>query len=477
MRRVRLFMFLGLLLCACSGVRAAEVVVLTKTPVAEFTLPDGAVLKNAFVWRRNSQGIMIVHDDGQFFLNFDAMPPEWKTAYLGEDAQPVTQTSSEEEKSAVNRKPEPGDRYRVCNILAKVPALEKNTREKLLERVLDEELDQGVLVIGLLQAALDGEWDEANRCILYLEEKGYNISDVARNKLFDDCPQCGGDGEITKKCRACGGSGECSECNKSTSMLGKRSDHEKEDKDPDCEACDGTGKCAICDGKGKGNVHCSACRGTGKVVASDYCVVLRDQWVRNMNSLVSGEAPASIMASPSVDFGSILAQLPGINSNAPAYYASSTYDGEMDANLVVACLMHSLIEKDMSVAKRFNEILEVDYPGNEVIDIDDYLKFCDSCDSKGWVKLECPTCDGTGKCEKCEGSGDNMKLSNWKTNCSECKGTGECRRCEGAGKITIRCRDCLGLGRIIDSSRCEIRRELLVDELNAYYRQHQAGPM
>ena len=45
----------------------ADLVVLTETPVAEFTLPDGSVLKNAFVWRRSSEGLMIVHDDGQYF--------------------------------------------------------------------------------------------------------------------------------------------------------------------------------------------------------------------------------------------------------------------------------------------------------------------------------------------------------------------------------------------------------------------------
>ena len=52
---------------------AGEIVVLTETPVTEFSLPDGSVLQNAYVWRRSSQGLMIMHDGGNYFLNFNLL--------------------------------------------------------------------------------------------------------------------------------------------------------------------------------------------------------------------------------------------------------------------------------------------------------------------------------------------------------------------------------------------------------------------
>ena len=82
----KLILMCVLALAAVAG--AEEIVVLGETPVAEFTLPDGSTLKNAFVWRRSSEGLMIVHDDGQYFLNYQLLPAEWKAAYLGAPAEP-----------------------------------------------------------------------------------------------------------------------------------------------------------------------------------------------------------------------------------------------------------------------------------------------------------------------------------------------------------------------------------------------------
>jgi hypothetical protein len=446
--------------------------------VAEFTLPDGSVLKNAFVWKRSSEGLMIIHDDGQYFLNYKTLPPQWQAVYLGDEA------STEEDKPEQEQEPV-GDRYRIGSVLERAPDLATKTREMLLERGAGEEFDQGVLVIGLLQAILDENREDASRCILYLEEQDYEIEEVGRDKLFTTCFVCRGEGNVSRKCPACDGSGECSKCTEPDSVLGKRSSRDKQSMtslgkrdsdDTDCEACEGSGDCPKCEGGGQIEVRCAKCRGAGKIVARIYCEVVRDKWVRKMNALVSGEPPATILASPSVDIVNLLGELPDINTNALTYYASASYDGTMDTNIVVACLMHTLVDKDLSTAKRFNLMLVVEYPDNEVIIIEEYLKLCVDCDAKGWCELDCSHCGGSGDCEKCEGDGDSMNLKNWEVKCSVCNSTGDCSACGGSGKSSGMCRTCMGLGRTFEKSRCEIRRELLVDDLTEYYQQNRPDP-
>jgi hypothetical protein len=455
---------------------AAQITVLTEEPVAEFTLPDGSVLKNAFVWRRSSEGLMIIHDEGQYFLNFQTLPPLWKKAYLGDNA------ATEDKKPAREEKPA-GDRYRIGSILEKVPNLDAKTREKLLERSVGEELDQNVLVIALMQAVLDDNREAASRGMLYIEEQGYEIDEVSRELLFESCYNCGGDGTLTRKCPSCKGSGECEKCIKPESMLGKQSSRDQESmtalgkrdgEENECEACEGSEDCGRCGGDGYVEIHCSKCRGTGKVVARIYCETVRDKYVRAANALVSGNPPASILSSPSVDIVSILKNMPGMNADALTYYASADYGVAMDTNIVAACLMDALVEKNLPVAKRFNVMLEVEYPDNEVILIEDYLEFCEACESKGWGEVGCKQCGGSGDCIKCEGDGDSMSLKNWEVECTDCAGSGKCNTCGGSGTVNGRCRSCMGLGRTFKQSRCEIRRELLVDELNEYYRQNRA---
>lgn len=482
-RHVRFLMVVVPVLMATAA-PAAKIVVLTEEPVAVFVLPDGSVLKNAYVWRRTSEGLMIIHDAGQYFLNYQTLPPEWKAVYLTDD---TTTDPVDESKPEARAEEAPGaDRYKIGSVLEKVPALAEETREKLLARGGGKELDQGALVIALLQTVLDEDRENASRCILFLEERGHKIGEVERDKLFESCPFCAGDGSITRNCRACDASGACSKCKKSATTLGKRSGRDKQTmtelgnrsgQDTDCKMCEGTGECASCKGDGEVEIRCSKCRGAGKIVARIYCEVVRDKWIRQMNALVSGNPPASIMASPSMDIGSVLGELPGINTNALAFYTSPNSDGGMDTNILVACLMHTLVEKNLPVAKRFKVMLEVEYPKNGVIDIDAYLKFCRTCRSKGWCDHDCPRCGGSGDCEKCEGGGDSMKLKNWEVSCSACKGTGKCSACDGSGEIAGTCRTCKGLGRTFEQSRCEIRRELMVDELNEYYWKNRTDSM
>ena len=147
----------------------------------------------------------------------------------------------------------------------------------------------------------------------------------------------------------------------------------------------------------------------------------------------------------------------------------------MDTNIVVVCLIHSLVEKNLQTARQLKVMLDVEFPGNQVIDIEEYLKYCSKCGSKGWSRQDCPRCEGNGKCPRCEGEGDSMNLKSWDVACSACKGVGECAACEGSGKVSGICRTCMGLGRVFERPRCEIRRELLIDDMNEFYRLRQAG--
>jgi hypothetical protein len=44
--------------------------------------------------------------------------------------------------------------------------------------------------------------------------------------------------------------------------------------------------------------------------------------------------------------------------------------------------------------------------------------------------FDCPSCDGTGKCVICNGTGKESDGSV----CRTCKGTGICKECDGTGK-------------------------------------------
>lgn len=59
---------------------------------------------------------------------------------------------------------------------------------------------------------------------------------------------------------------------------------------------------------------------------------------------------------------------------------------------------------------------------------------CPKCEGTG--ELVCKTCEGTGNCTACKGSG--------RETCSHCHGNGGCPNCDGSGKVT--CRRCEGSG-------------------------------
>lgn len=46
---------------------------------------------------------------------------------------------------------------------------------------------------------------------------------------------------------------------------------------------------------------------------------------------------------------------------------------------------------------------------------------------------ECTACDGTGKCNRCGGTGWGI---DWDLECNNCDGTGDCPVCSGSGQIS-----------------------------------------
>jgi DnaJ-class molecular chaperone len=108
-----------------------------------------------------------------------------------------------------------------------------------------------------------------------------------------------------------------------------------------------------------------------------------------------------------------------------------------------------------------------------VLEVEDYLKPCKTCDKSGRVDKPCAACDGSGKCPRCEGKGERKTDFRESTiHCTTCRGTGKCVECGGDGKKSYRCAACEGRGRMLEIQRAEIKRDLLVDEINDYFNQH-----
>jgi len=448
-----------MMVLAATTALAENIVVLTKTPVAEFVLPDGSVLKNAYVWRRNSQGLMIMHDGGNYFLNFKLLPDDWKTAYLGasDEGDPIVEPESP--PTAAN------DKYRVSGILEKIPALNAETRRMLLSDGGSKDLDKGILALGLLQSLLSNERSEARRFLIIIEEKQYEIGAVDLDQLFVSCGSCAGDGQLARTCKACDGSGSCPKCKGEgtrEAMKGSSRMH--------CTTCRGTGVCSECKGEGGFTPSCPKCRGVGKLLDRQYCEIVRDRFVREVNASVLNGKRASVASIPTSGIGKVLAEFPDLKPEARAFYLSDAYTGGMDTNILVACVLHSLLKNGFKEGERFDLMLRVEFPDDKVFEVENYLKPCGKCKKQGRIERDCRKCNGDGDCGQCEGSGKRMsEFGDNKTQCTICRGTGKCRVCAGDGKLISQCPACKGRGRIFERQRTEIKLGLLVDELNEYY--------
>jgi hypothetical protein len=433
---------------------ASEITVLGETPVAEFTLPDGSVLKNAFVWRRNSQGLMIVHEDGQYFLNFTLLPDDWKAAYLGEPEPPAAAPAA----------PAVADPYKLNPILKSIAELTPEARQLLLGGQSEQLGNQGALAISVLQSLLSNNLDEAKRILLLIDEMGLEIEAVDQDVLFVECSVCGGDGVVTKECPDCKGSGKCPKCDgegERKTGLGDSTIH--------CTVCRGTGKCVLCGGEGEISSRCRACSGRGKRLNKSYCEVARDQFIMLANALASPGAKQSPIGTDPERVRKVFKELAALDPSAGSVYFSDAYDGALDADIIAACVLQSLLKGRSDDAERFDMMFRVFFPENETYVLGDYLRPCDVCKMTGEVAVECPECEGSGKCKRCGGTGERETGFRSSTvYCTTCKGTGKCPKCDGEGEILVRCSKCGGRGRIFERQRAEVKLGILVEKLNGY---------
>lgn len=457
------YVFVVLMLLGALQCGASEVVVLTETPVPEFSLPDGSVLTNAYAWRRDSRGIMIMHDGGSYFLNFALLPDDWKAVYL----DPPVENQGVVEKP-VDPKPEKvpvRDRYKATAVLEEIPDLDPAARVLLLSADGSGELDQKILMLGVLHNLLEGNRDEARRFALIIEEKEYELEEVDIKRLFQKCSNCGGDGHMDKTCKTCEGSGLCDRCEGEGASKSSFDDSQL-----DCTACRGNGKCPRCKGAGEFRPPCPKCKAAGKLVDLPYCEILRDHMVRTINAEATPDRWSVLTSSASSHMDKVLPKISGLKESAQAFYLSEAYAGGMDADLVVACLMHSLLKEDFKEAERFHKMLEVLFPKADVLEIDKYLKPCANCASTGRIEKDCRNCSGSGGCNRCNGTGQRtLEIDASKIHCTTCRGTGECTSCRGLRVFRLKCKTCDGRGNVRALQRIEIKLGLVVDRLNEFY--------
>ncbi len=458
MRRIFLLVMLGILSWAPLQSVPAEVVVLTEAPVAEFTLPDGTVLRNAFVWRRSSEGLMIVHDGGQYFLNYKTLPDAWKAAYLG---------TPEAGGAALPEVPpatpvELNDRFGLRATLERVPGLDEAGMAYLLGADAPEAAVHTLLDLALAHDLLADNQAEAKRLMLIGEELGKDFDPLDVEALFTPCKACAGEGTIAADCRTCAGSGKCPRCGgdgQRDTGMGSATTY--------CTTCKGTGKCADCGGEGSIKSRCRACGGRGKLLDRPMCEALRIGLVRTAQA-AAGAAVPPLPSDPEAGVGSALAGLPGLSPAALDFYRSADYAGDKDLEILAACLMHALLKGNGEGAKRFDSLIKAIDPEQELIVLEDYLKPCAACDGTGWATRDCRDCKGSGKCARCGGSGTRpSEFKNQELHCTTCKGSGKCLECEGKGRFTIQCGACEGKGFRFEKQRTEIKLGILVDGLNA----------
>lgn len=305
MRRVYFFMVLAMTLLPL--VTMATVTVLTDKPVAEFTLPDGTVLKNAYAWKRTAEGIMIIHDGGQYYLNFKTLPDAWRDAYGVLDE--VEQVPGMAEKKY--------DQYSIYPILETIESL-PNRAVGYFESVRYNGDCNGPLLLACsAQSLLKGNRDTAVRLNNLVKQYYQETETIDIDYLFTPCTNCSGKGVIISVCHRCNGTGKCVKCggtgevksefsrededsdkNKNKKKPDKKADEKKKDEKKDlfkdaasgfehketkpCTACGGGGKCPYCKGTGKRGAVCLECKGTGKIMDSEKVKSLLDGYVEQL---------------------------------------------------------------------------------------------------------------------------------------------------------------------------------------------------
>ncbi len=244
------------------------VVVLTEEPVAEFTLPDGSVLKNAYVWKRTSEGLMIIHDEGQYYLNFRMLPDDWRAAYavIDEIGQVATAASERD------------DQYLIFDVIPKLDGLDHQAVTFYKSARYDGEVDYDLLTACALQSIIDNP-TKARRIIGDIKMIFPDEPQIDITAFYETCSECGGVGSSTYDCPTCSGSAECKACGGDGEL-----DAEFEHADPKhCTTCRGTGKCARCRGKGTVTLQCSECKGQGRKLLQDKLMAELADAVQRLN--------------------------------------------------------------------------------------------------------------------------------------------------------------------------------------------------
>ena len=260
-------------LMAVSASNAGEIVVLTETPVAAFALPDGSVLTNAYVWRRSSEGLMVMHDGGNYFLNYKLLPADWRAAY-GLESSGVAQ--------APLRPAARDDRYLIHPILLRVPGLSHTACGFFMSTRYAGEIDEILLAVCTIQSLRDGKHDKAARLRQILSENFAEKNPLADAEFFAPCDACGGSGTLSYTCNICAGSGKCIRCDGTGE---RKSDLSGEP--IHCTTCRGTGKCLKCKASGKLNMQCPDCNGLGKVFEGEKAKEKLAVLVEQMNVFYS----------------------------------------------------------------------------------------------------------------------------------------------------------------------------------------------
>ena len=205
------------------------------------------------------------------------------------------------------------------------------------------------------------------------------------------------------------------------------------------------------------------------MVNRPYCEILRDRIVREVKTGAASNRYFSVASSASSHIDKVLSELPGLGEPAQRFYLSEEYAGGMDTNLVVAGLVLSLLHKDYAETERFKLMLEVLYPEVELVDAGKYLRPCRKCGATGLIDLDCRSCEGTGKCSRCDGTGERtLEINKDRIYCTTCRGTGKCAECRGKGVLQFKCKACGGYGRVLQRQRSEIKLVILVERLEEF---------
>jgi len=254
-RSLYVILIMVILFAVAPESRAGRIVVLTENPVAEFTLPDGTVLKNAYVWKRSSEGIMIIHDDGQYYLNFKTLPPDWRKAYEVLDAiEPIKAVAEKRD-----------DQYTMFSVLEDVDALPFAAVAYFESNDYPGDADGPLLLACTYQSMLNGDYDKAVRFNKLVKDHFSDTKATIVDSWYLSCKTCYGTGVIFHPCVACDGSGKCKTCGGDGSIPSQFVNN-----DPlRCVKCKGTGDCPTCRGKSRRSNKCADCKGYGKLLRAE----------------------------------------------------------------------------------------------------------------------------------------------------------------------------------------------------------------